>query len=90
MEAKIDIGVPLVPGQYNPLQATFKNAKPSKPKEVPLPIPTPETSPSKEPVPVVWPQKEPEVLPGEEPLTIPPTAPPEVPVGPQMLSMNPV
>jgi hypothetical protein len=57
----------------------FVQAKPKKPHEIPRPGTKPETVPSKEPDPTVWPHKEPEIQPGKEPLTIPPPAPTEIP-----------
>jgi hypothetical protein len=62
---------------------TSRNGKPKKPSEIPQPGKDPETVPSEEPEPATWPKKEPEITPGEEPLTTPPGAPPEIPAPPQ-------
>jgi hypothetical protein len=60
-----------------------EDAKPKKPNEIPYPGKNPETVPTEEPEPGVWPRREPEIQPEREPLTIPPTAPPEIPAPPQ-------
>ncbi|MFZ6012154.1 MAG: hypothetical protein ACOYXT_17565 [Bacteroidota bacterium] len=61
------------------------NETPKKPTEIPYPGKNPETIPTEEPQPGVWPKKEPEIQPEHEPLTVPPTAPPEIPTSPQNL-----
>ena len=42
------------------------SAKPQKPNEIPVPGKNPETIPSEEPVPNVWPRKDPEINPGKD------------------------
>ncbi len=59
------------------------NGNPKKPNEIPVPGKTPETIPAEEPEPGVWPKKESEIQIGREPLTVPPTAPPELPSQPE-------
>ncbi len=65
----------------------LRNGGPKKPSEIPQPGKDPETIPSQEPEPNVWPRKEPEIQPGREPLTTPPTAPPDVPKPPDSYSI---
>jgi hypothetical protein len=72
-------------GNRNFLLPTSRRAKPGKPNEIPQPRRDPDTVPAQEPEPGTWPTKLPEIMPGEEPLTTPPAAPPEIPEPPQSL-----
>ena len=57
---------------------SFASTKPKKPDEIEVPKKYPDIMPAQEPEPNVWPKREPEIKPESEPLTIPPTALPEI------------